>query len=288
MNWLRMPSPAIALVLLALPVFAQMPARQVGIVLSVEGEVVATTPRGQVPLGAYAVIEVGMNLHLAAKARVQLAHNSEKVTYVIAGPAIVTVSQKGLAAQPATAIVSSTGSRAPAELAARGAAPTAGAQTNLRVGGESLESSRAGLAATLKAPEPAKAEAPAAKAAASPGSRSERERLADEEAARKSVGAAGSKAPARVASAAPAGTAASQESNVLYQQALAMEKDGKTVDAIRIYRRAARAGSGKAALRLAEIYDKGIGGVPRDFAESLQWYETARGLGEEVPTAAAR
>jgi serine/threonine-protein kinase len=90
-----------------------------------------------------------------------------------------------------------------------------------------------------------------------------------------------------VASAAPASSQA-QDSNDLYQQALALDKSGNTADAVRIYRRAARAGSGKAALRLAEIYEKGIGGVPRDYAESLQWYDTAHSLGEEVPRAAAR
>lgn len=67
-----------------------------------------------------------------------------------------------------------------------------------------------------------------------------------------------------------------------------MESGGNAKDAIRIYRRAARAGSGKAALRLGEIFDKGAPGVSRDYAESLQWYETARQLGEQVETAKAR
>ena len=67
-----------------------------------------------------------------------------------------------------------------------------------------------------------------------------------------------------------------------------MEDSGKAADAIRIYRRAARAGSGKAAKRLGEIFDKGVPGVPRDYAESLQWYETARQLGETVEVAGKR
>ena len=67
-----------------------------------------------------------------------------------------------------------------------------------------------------------------------------------------------------------------------------MESSGKAADAIRIYRRAARAGSGKAAKRLGEIYDKGVPGVSRDYAESLQWYETARQLGETVEVAGKR
>lgn len=37
--------------------------------------------------------------------------------------------------------------------------------------------------------------------------------------------------------------------------------------------------NGHAAFRLADIYNKGIPGVPRDFAESLQWGEVAWKLG---------
>jgi serine/threonine protein kinase len=154
-----------------------------------------------------------------------------------------------------------------------------------------------------------KAEAPKAEAKApldpSKMSRSQRERLADEEAARKALEKAG-KAPStqrtEVASAAPtaamatpgapapdsAAPKAATESATLYEQALAMENGGNAKDAIRIYRRAARAGSGKAAKRLGEIFDRGVAGVPRDYAESLQWYETARQLGETVETAGKR
>ena len=102
----------------------------------------------------------------------------------------------------------------------------------------------------------------------------------------------------QVASAAPASTAVpaaatpqapkASENEVLYQQALAMENGGDVKGAIRVYRRAARAGSGKAAKRLGEIYDRGVPGVTRDYAESLQWYETARQLGETVETAGKR
>ncbi len=67
-----------------------------------------------------------------------------------------------------------------------------------------------------------------------------------------------------------------------------LEDEGKFRDAVRVYRLAARKGSGPAAKRLGEIYDKGFPGVPRDLAESLQWYEAARLAGESVPTAARR
>lgn len=49
--------------------------------------------------------------------------------------------------------------------------------------------------------------------------------------------------------------------------------------AVRLYRQAARSGSGQAAARLAQIYCKGSGGVPRDYAEMLLWKETAEKAG---------
>jgi len=148
-------------------------------------------------------------------------------------------------------------------------------------------------AAAPKAPAAAP-EASRAPPAAAPkaSSRSEREARADEEAARKALEKVGN-APT-VASAAPTaapaapGAKSATEFEPLYQQALAMENGGDAASAIRIYRRAARAGSGKAAARLGEIYDRGVPGVSRDYAESLQWYETARQLGEKVETEGGR
>jgi serine/threonine-protein kinase len=57
---------------------------------------------------------------------------------------------------------------------------------------------------------------------------------------------------------------------------------------VKIYMRAARGGSGKAAKRLGDIYNKGTDGVSRDYAESLKWYNAARVLGEDVPMAKSR
>jgi TPR repeat protein len=57
---------------------------------------------------------------------------------------------------------------------------------------------------------------------------------------------------------------------------------------VKLYMRAARSGNGKAAKRLGEIYDKGMAGVSRDYAQSLKWYKTARVLGERVPVAKTR
>ena len=84
------------------------------------------------------------------------------------------------------------------------------------------------------------------------------------------------------AAAAPPGGAA------LFQQAAALEQQGKGNDAVKLYVRAARSGNGKAAKRLGDIYDKGLAGVSRDYAESLKWYNAARVLGEEVPLQKSR
>ena len=135
--------------------------------------------------------------------------------------------------------------------------------------------------------------------------RSEREAQRDAEAAAKAIG----KPPEQVAAlspsvATPSGAAPSEvatptavapaakpgvsEFEAMYQQALAMERDGKAGEAVRIYRRAARAGHGKAAKRLGDIFDRGVPGVSRDYAESLQWYQTARDLGETVEVSGKR
>ena len=86
----------------------------------------------------------------------------------------------------------------------------------------------------------------------------------------------------KLAAAAPAGGAE------LFAQASALEQQGKGNDAVKLYVRAARSGNGKAAKRLGDIYDKGLAGVPRDYAESLKWYNAARVLGEEVPLSKSR
>ena len=77
-------------------------------------------------------------------------------------------------------------------------------------------------------------------------------------------------------------------SETLLKQGQALEDQGKGKEAIKVYRKAARSGNGKAAKRLGEIYDKGLAGIPRDYAESLKWYNAARVLGEDVPLARGR
>jgi serine/threonine protein kinase len=142
-----------------------------------------------------------------------------------------------------------------------------------------------------------------------PRTRSEREAQRDAEAAAKAIGkpaeqiaalspsvtatpgaapGAAPSAAAPTAPAAPAAKAGVSETEAMYQQALAMEQGGKAADAVRIYRRAARAGHGKSAKRLGDIFDRGVPGVSRDYAESLQWYQTARDLGETVELSGKR
>ncbi len=113
----------------------------------------------------------------------------------------------------------------------------------------------------------AEAKAAAEKAAA--------ERVAAEKAA------AEAKARAQVAVAPSSG-------DTLFSQAASLEQEGKGRDAVKMYTQAARSGSGKAAKRLGEIYDKGLVGISRDYAESLKWYNAARVLGEDVPMAKSR
>ena len=82
--------------------------------------------------------------------------------------------------------------------------------------------------------------------------------------------------------------AAPTSGDALFSQAASLEQEGKGREAVKMYTQAARAGNGKAAKRLGEIYDKGLVGISRDYAESLKWYNAARVLGEDVPMAKSR
>jgi serine/threonine-protein kinase len=126
----------------------------------------------------------------------------------------------------------------------------------------------------------------------------ERQRLAAEKAAAERAAAearaATEKAAAERAAAEKAKLAAvsavptAPSSDGLLKQAEGLEEQGNGKEAVKAYTRAARAGNGRAAKRLGEIYDKGLVGIPRDYAESLKWYNAARVLGEEVPLARGR
>jgi len=82
--------------------------------------------------------------------------------------------------------------------------------------------------------------------------------------------------------------AAPTSGDALFSQAASLEQEGKGREAVKMYTQAARSGNGKAAKRLGEIYDKGLAGISRDYAESLKWYNAARVLGEDVPMAKSR
>lgn len=75
----------------------------------------------------------------------------------------------------------------------------------------------------------------------------------------------------------------SRSETALMEEAAKLEQAGRGAEAVKTYERAARAGNGKAARRLGDIYDKGIAGVARDYALALRWYNAARVLGEDVP-----
>src|SRR5438094_1401858 len=71
---------------------------------------------------------------------------------------------------------------------------------------------------------------------------------------------------------------------IVFHTAQALEGEGKAKEAVKTYISAARGGSCDAAKRLGDIYDKGLIGVSRDYAEALKWYNFARTLGTcDVP-----
>jgi eukaryotic-like serine/threonine-protein kinase len=157
-----------------------------------------------------------------------------------------------------------------------------------------------------KAAKLAQDKAAAERAAAEKRAAEERDKLAREKAAaEKAVADAKAEAARQIAEAKAAAEKAKAEAEkarlaaastsaappggeALFEQASALEQQGKGNDAVKLYVRAARSGNGKAAKRLGDIYDKGLAGVPRDYAESLKWYNAARVLGEEVPLQKSR
>jgi TPR repeat protein len=72
------------------------------------------------------------------------------------------------------------------------------------------------------------------------------------------------------------------EARELFKTAQAAE--GRDIRAaLELYALAAKAGDGRAALRLGEIYYRGVEGVPRDYAETVKWDNQARMLGALKP-----
>jgi TPR repeat protein len=78
-------------------------------------------------------------------------------------------------------------------------------------------------------------------------------------------------------------TPPSVSSGRMLAEAAELERSGNGPEAVKMYMGAARERNGKAALRLAQIYEKGIPGVARNYQESIRWYGVARALGEKPP-----
>lgn len=76
----------------------------------------------------------------------------------------------------------------------------------------------------------------------------------------------------------------SAEAQSLHGEAAAAEKAGKNRDAVLLYVKAAKAGSGDAAARLGDVYDKGLLGEARDYFEASKWFNLARTRGALPPS----
>ena len=90
------------------------------------------------------------------------------------------------------------------------------------------------------------------------------------------------------ARAAAAAKKANSDPDALFTQAQSAEKEGRSREAVDLYKRAYSAGNGRAARMLGDIYGKGTGEVGRDYGEQLQWYEKAKAAGVDVPTPGKR
>jgi uncharacterized protein len=64
---------------------------------------------------------------------------------------------------------------------------------------------------------------------------------------------------------------------------LLMENRGDERGAYIAFREAAEGGYAPAQRRLGEIYDSGNSVVPRNYEESIRWYQKARDGGEQIP-----
>jgi TPR repeat protein len=64
---------------------------------------------------------------------------------------------------------------------------------------------------------------------------------------------------------------------------LLMENRGDDRGAYLAFREAAEGGYPPAQRKLGEIYDTGNAAVPRNYEESIRWYQKARDGGEQIP-----
>lgn len=71
--------------------------------------------------------------------------------------------------------------------------------------------------------------------------------------------------------------------DALFTQAQKAEKDGRSREAVDLYKQAYNAGNGRSARVLGDIYGRGTADIGRDYSEQLQWYEKAKAMGVDVP-----
>jgi serine/threonine-protein kinase len=119
-----------------------------------------------------------------------------------------------------------------------------------------------------------------AKAAADKAKAEAERQIAEAKAAAEKAKADAERAAREAAARAPAPAAAG--GGDAFKVAAAFDNEGKGKEAVRAYMQAARGGSCDAAKRLGDIYDKGLIGIPRDYAESLRWYNFGRTLGCDI------
>lgn len=74
----------------------------------------------------------------------------------------------------------------------------------------------------------------------------------------------------------------------LHADGLAMQRKHDDKGAFTAFLAAAKDGYPPSQRRLGEIYDHGNAAVPRNYEESIRWYQMAHDNGEEIPWATSR
>lgn len=66
----------------------------------------------------------------------------------------------------------------------------------------------------------------------------------------------------------------------LVKKGMELQRQGKVSEAVKTYVRATKNGSYEAAKLIGDIYAEGAGDVPKDYGESLRWYQRADKMGD--------
>jgi len=98
--------------------------------------------------------------------------------------------------------------------------------------------------------------------------------------------------PVKLAAVSPAPDASPVSIETMLLRAISLEREGRNSEAARLLRQATREGkgeaAGQAAKRLADMLQRGVPGVARDYGEALRYYEIARANGVEIPVLKGR